>query len=164
MDLVPDANTLIYLAKADLLELLEDHDTWVNGKIYRETVVKGKEKGFSDSFILEKHIEEKINRIQIDQERFENEKDYFGAPGETEVYIIASSKDCTAVTSDQAALNKMKRKNVETIRTDMLLLKNFKQERISQRELREKLGKLRTVNGTTESRMNFILQKSDEIQ
>ncbi|MFB6100925.1 MAG: hypothetical protein ABEK16_06680 [Candidatus Nanohalobium sp.] len=163
-EVVPDANTLIYLAKADILEILDRYRVFVGEKVYQEAVVSGKEKDVSDAYILEKHIEENFERIGAKDSDFEREFKYFGAPGETEVYLITDQKGCTAVTSDSTALNKMRRKDVEAIRTDMLLLRQLKNEHIGKKRLENLLTDLKSVNGTTSERFRFIIKKAEKIK
>ena len=161
-EVVPDANTLIYLAKADILEILDRYRVFVGEKVYQEAVVSGKEKDVSDAYILEKHIEENFERIGVEGSDFKREFRYFGAPGETEVYLITDQKDCTAVTSDSTAF-KM-RKDVEAIRTDMLLLRQLKNGYIDKKRLENLLTDLKSVNGTTSERFRFIIKKAEQIK
>lgn len=159
---VPDANTLIYLAKSGMLEILDRYEIFITEEVFEEAVERGKEKGEPDAYLLENYIEENWNVKTIDKDRLESEVKYFGAIGEASVYLLADRKDIPAVTSDKVAMNKMKRKQIEVLRTDMMLLKRFKNGQVSKPELREGLGQLNSVGGTTGQRINFLMQKAEE--
>lgn len=161
-EVVPDANTLIYLAKSGMLELLDRYEVFVTEEVFEEAVERGKERDKSDAYLLENHIDENWSVETVDKERFEQEIEYFGARGEASVYLLADRKDIPAVTSDKVARNKMKRKQIEVLKTDMLLLKQFQNGRLHKPDLREKLNRLNSVGGTTGQRINFLMQKAEE--
>ncbi|MFB6209181.1 MAG: hypothetical protein ABEJ56_03510 [Candidatus Nanohaloarchaea archaeon] len=161
-EVVPDTNTLIYLAKSGMLPILDRYEVYITREVFDEAVKSGKKEDKSDAFLLERHIEENWNNEKVDKEKLEEELDYFGARGETSVYMLADKKDIPALTSDKVARNKMRKKQVDVIRTDMLLLKQFRNNQLEKSELREKLNRLNSVNGTTGQRINFLMKKAEE--
>lgn len=161
-EVVPDANTLIYLAKSGMLSTLDRYRVFITDEVYDEAVEKGKENDKSDAYILENHVEDNWLRESVDSERLEAEMNYFGAKGEASVYLLARRENRLAVTSDRVARNKMNRKNIDVLRTDMLLLRQFKDGQLGKLELREKLSNLNSVGGTTGRRINFLMQKAEE--
>lgn len=165
MIVIPDSNTLIYLAKADILELINRYEVWVGDKVYTETVERGKEEGRSDAFILEKYIEENFKRKSLeDEEKFQKEKEYFKGGGETEVFLLAEGKDCLVITSDLVAKRKLQSRRINVIRSDMLLYKNFRDGIFDMEEFNRKLMKLRDVSGTTDKRITFLMNKAEKIE
>lgn len=164
VEVVPDANTLIYLAKSGMLDVLNPYKVFVTEEVYDEAVRQGKEEDKSDAYILEKYIEENWTRTKVDQQSLESEVEYFGAAGEASVYLISEKRNATAVTTDKIARNKMKRRSMKVIRTDMLLLRQFEKEKLGKPEFREKLNRLNSVGGTTGQRINFLMQKAEQYE
>lgn len=160
MILVPDTNTLIYLAKTGMLNILDKYEVWIGNHVYKETVEAGKQQGKRDAYLLEEHIQENFKRKEVDKKEFKKEMKYFNAPGETDAYLIAREKDAEAVTTYIIARKKIKRRGVDVIQTDMLLFKHFKTGEITEKELNEKLIQLRSVGGTTDERINFLMGKA----
>ena len=169
MKAIPDSCTLIYLIKAGLLDILLKifDEIWVGEIVYFESVEKGKEEQKSDALILERRIEEsssiKIKELE-DRGNYEKEKLYFVGPGETNVYKIASqNKDLVAITSDREAYKKFVKRGVNIMRSDEILLAGFKKGAISFEEFTDSLIRLRSVGGTTEERIAFLIKKALEV-
>lgn len=169
MKAIPDSCTLIYLITAGLWDVsLQIFDEiWIGEIVYFESVEKGKEEQKSDAIILERRIEEsssiKIKELE-DRGNYEKEKLYFVGPGETNVYKIASqNKDLVAITSDRAAYKKFVKRGVNIMRSDEILLAGFKKGAISFEEFTDSLIRLRSVGGTTEERIAFLIKKALEV-
>lgn len=165
MILVPDANTLIYLAKADLLEALDDAELWVGARVFEEAVERGKELGHADAYLLDRYLDgrpvEQPSAKEAD--RFDEEMAYFGGAGETEVFLLAQrSEEALVITSDGGAYKKLRRRGVDVRRTDMLLFGQFEQGDLTEGELYDRLTALRRVHGTTDQRIAFLMEKARE--
>jgi predicted nucleic acid-binding protein len=169
MKAIPDSCTLIHLIKTGLLDILLKifDEVWIGEIVYFETVERGKEEQKSDSLLLERRIEElsgiKVKELE-DRENYEKEKLYFVGPGETNVYKMAiQNRSVVAITSDTEAYKKLVRRGVNVIRSDEILLEALKKKIISFDELTDSLIRLRTVGGTTEERIAFLIKKALEV-
>lgn len=169
MKAIPDSCTLIYLIKTGLLDILLKifDEIWVGEIVYFESVEKGKEEQKSDALILERRIEEssgiEVKELE-DRRNYEKEKLYFVGPGETNVYKLASqNRSFVAITSDRVAYKKFVRRGVNVIRSDEILLGAFKKGIISFEEFTNSLIRLRSVGGTTEERIAFLIKKALEV-
>lgn len=166
---MPDANTLIYLAQAELLDVLSADELWVGDRVYEEAVEQGKAAGYGDAFLLERYLRDHASRKTVDPtgDRFDVEVTYFGGPGETETFLLAEEAqgggdvDALVVTSDQVAYKKLRRRGVEVIRTDMLLYQRFLTGGIGRQDLYDQLVRLRRVNATTDQRIAFLMEKAE---
>lgn len=142
-------------------------EIWIGEIVYFESVERGKEEQKSDAFLLERRVKESSG-IQVkkleDRGNYDRERLYFVGPGETNVYKIASqSKDLVAITSDAVAYKKFVRRGVNVIRTDEILLGTLKKGIISFDEFTENLIKLRSVGGTTDERIAFLIKRALEV-
>lgn len=169
MKAIPDSCTLIHFTKTGLLDLLLKifDEIWIGEIVYLESVERGKEEHKSDAFLLERRVKESFG-IQVkkleDWGNYDRERLYFVGPGETNVYKIASlSRDMVAITSDAVAYKKFVRRGVNVIRSDEILLRALKKGVISFDEFTENLIKLRSVGGTTEERIAFLIKKALEV-
>jgi len=66
---VSNSGPLIHLAKARLLRLIELYDVVIPTEVKREVVDRGKEKGFTDSLLVEEAIEKgsiKVVDVKVD--------------------------------------------------------------------------------------------------
>ncbi len=167
---VPDCCTLIHLTKTNLINLLLKFfdDVWIVGRVYEECVVKGKDEGKEDAFILEKLIKDnrnfKIKKI-TSKEDFEKERIYFIGPGETEVYLtVKSNENAVVITSDNPAYKKLLERGIKVVRTDELLFLAFKRKIFNFDELCDNLSKLKVVGGTTDERITFLIKKALNIE
>jgi len=169
MKAIPDSCTLIHLIKTGLLDILLKifDEVWVGEIVYFESVERGKEEQKSDALLLERRIEElsgiKVKELE-DRGNYEKEKLYFVGPGETNVYKMAiQNRSLVAITSDREAYKKFVRRGVNVIRSDEILLETLKKKIISFEEFTDSLIRLRTVGGTTEERIAFLIKKALEV-
>lgn len=165
---IPDANTLIYLAKADMLEILDHYQVWIGDKVYQEAVKAGKDENRADAFILEKYIEDNFEKKEVvDQKRFVKEKRFFKGEGETDVYLLAEeveNREYVVITSDAVARRKLKSRGIEVIRSDMLIFREFQSGKYDRGDLYQGLTSLRSVGGTTDQRISFLMNKAEELE
>lgn len=142
-------------------------EIWIGEIVYFESVERGKEEQKSDAFILERNVAEsfgiKVKELE-DIENYEREKLYFVGPGETNVYKIASrDKARIAITSDAVAHKKFVRRGINVIRSDEILLEALKRDILNFEEFTDGLIRLRSVGGTTEERIAFLVKKALEV-
>ncbi len=163
MKIVVDACTLIYLAKADLLTFLKrlPYEYLIDNEVYNEAVIKGKEEGYVDAYLLEYYIKRQriIKVVNVD---ISNELDYFIGEGEASTYVLSIKENGVAVTSDRVAYRKMVKRNAKVVQTDLMFLNAYLNNTISKKELLDILNRLLAVGGTTPERVTFILEKIGE--
>jgi len=166
--LVPDANALIYLAKADLLhEAFGDAPVHVGSHVYREAVEQGIEEGYADAFILDRFVDRECTRVSVDSDvDLQRVSQALGGTGEAEVLSLAENADgpATAITSDARAYRQLDRRGVDVARTDMLLFHRFEQGEMARQDLYEALLSLRQAHGTTDARMAFLMRQAEDPQ
>ncbi len=158
-----DACTLIYLAKAGLLDFLKrlPYKYIIDKEVYNEAVIKGMEERYPDAYLLEYFIK-KQKIIEIVGVNISKEIDYFVGEGEASTYMLSVEKNAIAVTSDRVAYKKMFRRNAKVVQTDLMFLNAYFKKLISKRELLDALNRLLAVGGTTPERITFILEKIGE--
>jgi len=158
-----DACTLIYLAKAGLLDFLKrlPYEYIIDKEVYNEAVIKGMEERYPDAYLLEYFIK-KQKIIEIVGVDISGEIDYFIGEGEASTYILSVEKNAIAVTSDRVAYKKMFKRNAKVVQTDLMFLNAYFKKLISKRELLDALNRLLAVGGTTPERITFILEKIGE--
>lgn len=165
MVFVPDANTLSYLAKADLLHILDPYPVVVGDRVFEESVVRGREEQRADAFILERHIEKTFERRRSpDAKQLDEALAYFGGAGEAEASALAEQADGTVITSDRAAYRKMRRRGVKAVRTDMFLFRQFQEGRLERALLHDHLMRLRAAGGTTDQRIQFFMKEMEKMR
>lgn len=166
MILVPDANALIHLAKAQLLqEALGSAKVHVGDTIYREAVETGIEEGHADAYLLDRFIERECERKRSPpEEAIQDLSAELGGSGEAEALLLSRDTDeaCTIVTSDKRAHRRIDARGSDVVRTDMLLFHRFRRGDLDRHDLYESLLSLRQANGTTDGRIAFFLTRLEE--
>jgi len=163
MKITIDACTLIYLAKAGLLDFLKrlPYEYIIDKEVYNESVVKGMEEGYPDAYLI-KYFIEKQKIIKIIEVDISKEINYFIGEGEASTYVLSTEKNAIAITSDKVAYKKMFKRNARVVQTDLMFLNAYLKNFISKKELLDVLNRLLTVGGTTPERIAFILEKIGE--
>lgn len=165
MILVPDANALIYAAKADLLsEAFSPDQTHIGENVYREAVEQGIEEGHADAYILKRFVDRECTRVEVESpEDIDDLSVALGGKGEAETMLIVEQAldPASAVTSDGRAYKQIRRRGVNVVRTDTLLFHRFEQGKLARQGLYEALLSLRQVHGTTDSRMAFLIARAE---
>ncbi|MHA1580843.1 MAG: hypothetical protein ACTSUQ_14620 [Candidatus Freyarchaeota archaeon] len=163
MQIAVDACTLIYLAKAGLLDFLKrlPYEYIIDKEVYKEAVVKGMEERYPDAFLLEYFIK-KQKTLEVVGVDISKDIDYFVGEGEASTYTLSVEKNAIAVTSDRVAYKKMFKRNAKVVQTDLMLLDAYFKKFISKRELLDALNCLLTVGGTTPERITFMLERIGE--
>ena len=115
--IVSDASTLILLQKISLLgNLAKNFEFIIPEEVYKEAVIKGKEKKFSDSYQIENKIKENLIKVKKikDKNRINEIINEFGtAEGETEAIILfLELKADVLATDDHKSINVCKVYNI----------------------------------------------------
>ena len=108
--IVSDSSTLILLQKISLLDkLVRNFEFIIPEEVYKETVIKGKEKKFSDSYQIENKIKENLIKVKKIRDRGSVNKimNEFGtAEGETEaIALFLEFKADILATDDHKSIN-----------------------------------------------------------
>ena len=77
--------------------------------------------------------------------------------------MASQNRSLVAITSDRGAYKKFVRRGVNVIRSDEILLEALKKKIISFEEFTDSLIRLRTVGGTTEERIAFLIKKALDV-
>jgi len=143
---VADSSPLIYLAKVDKLYLLKELYRFVKmpEAVYREVVVKGKEKGFEDAFRVENeigkflfvHVPEE-DFVKFVKKRLEDSGFKLGL-GEIEcIALCLNTNDTVLLSDDEDAKTFASVFGIKGKGTIYLLLKSCKAGLLSKRECAE---------------------------
>lgn len=163
---MPDANALIYLAKADLVEeALCPSTIHVGDTVHREAVERGMEEGHADAYLLDRFIDEEAKRVPVGAGRSVDElADELGGAGEAEAFLLArqASEEATVITSDELAYRRITTRGVDVVRTDTLLYHRHQNGNLDRHSFYEGLLSLRQANGTSDQRIAFFLTNLEE--
>ena len=155
-----DANTLIYLIKANLqdqfLQLIHD-PAIIDSSVYEEVVEQGIARGHLDAIAAKRFLEE--NQVPIIPVDVSNDITYFKDAGEASCYVLAKQSG-TCITSDTRALKKLKTAGASGMQLDVFFLTKFLENNIDETTLESILDDLLQVNGTTPERKMQILKNT----
>lgn len=141
MTVVSNASPLIYLAKLGKLSLLEDifDEVVIPDEVYQEVVVSGKEEGYSDSFVIDRAIDEGL--IEHKSTGMDNRLEEFAPEvdkGEIEVINLAQDYENPLLLIDDAAGRKVATTlGFEVKGTLYVLLKGYDSGILSKEETKE---------------------------
>lgn len=124
-----DASAIIYLAKADLLELSAEvwEELSITTDVYQEAVVRGREAGFSDAEVIARAIQDRVvGVVSLDEDSYKRLESAGFPPrlgtGEQTTIIEALEQECLAVLDDLRARSAAAVLGAELSRTETLLL------------------------------------------
>lgn len=157
MNIICDANTLIYLCKTNLFQrflALTSNPIQIDTSVYKEVVEDGINANYPDAYIAKKFIDDyKIPIISID---ISKDLPFLRDPGETSCYLLAKQGGI-CITSDNQARKKMKQLGIETLQLDEYFFNLGLEKKIPIPEFESIMAKLEHVNATTASRFNIFL-------
>ncbi len=144
--IVSNASPLMYLAKIGKLDLLKElfKEIIVPKEVYEEIVVKGKEEGFLDAYVVEKAVNEKwikVEEVRVDREleRFAPEID----SGEIAVISLARKIKPSLVLIDDASARIIAEGFGFNIKgTLYVLLIALKKKAIEKKEIKDLINRL----------------------
>ncbi|HME55087.1 MAG TPA: hypothetical protein VKM55_22970 [Candidatus Lokiarchaeia archaeon] len=159
-----DANTLIYLIKANLqdkfLQLIHD-PAIIDSSVHEEVVERGIAQGHLDAIAAKRFLEE--NQIPIIPVDVSNDITYFKDVGEASCYNLTKQSG-TCITSDTRAIKKLKTTGASCMQLDIFFLTKFLEHSIDEITLENTLDDLLHVNATTPERKMEILKKTRTIK
>jgi len=153
-----DANTLIYLAKAGLLNFIKKYfvnDINIDTHVYNESVVNAPEDK-EDSRIIKEFLAE--NEIPIIPTQIDKALKIFYDAGEASCYELAGKSDIV-VTNDRKAMTRLKKINRDVVTLDDLILKQYSNHYLNKETARIYLEKLKKVHAITPSQLLFYYRK-----
>ncbi len=106
MTIIADASALILLSKAGVLELLVERNNVITTKVVYEEVIKGKEKGRSDSLLVERLVREGLLRVKFPNKSVKKkvERLFNLKAGELEVISLAYKTKNAVLSDDRKCL------------------------------------------------------------
>lgn len=133
---VLDATPLIYLAKADALEVIDGFDVVTTQEVYEEVVKHGKEAGASDARRVERY---ELNVVEASEN--ETRERLADVPGlsaaDASVLALAEEKGETAVMDEKRGRSVAEAEGIDVRGTAFLLLSAVKRNELSADEARE---------------------------
>lgn len=157
MNIVFDANPLIYLCKTNLFQRfisLTSNPILIDTSVYKEVVEDGIKANYPDAFIAKKYLNDyKIPIISTD---ISHDLPYFRDPGETSSYLL-TKQGGICITTDNQARKKMRQLNVDSLQLDEYFFNLAWQKKIEIKEFESIMMKLEQVNATTVSRFTIFL-------
>jgi len=144
MTIVADASSLILLSKIRLLEkLVERTKIIVPKKVYGE-VVRGKEKGREDAFLVERLVKEKRIKMRQANEKLkkEIERTFNLHEGENEALATALENKHTILTDDKKCFTAARTLKLNFITSLDVVVAMYKKGRIDKRKAMQSLDEL----------------------
>lgn len=170
MTLVFDATPLIYLGKAERLDVLAatDQRLVIPGRVYTEVVADGMKREYADAKRINEHVREGLFEQQTCQkdERFENlVRNTALSSTDTAVLLLADEVDGTAVMDEQHGRDIADVEGIETRGTAYLLLSLVSHEDLSADEARETIDAMLDAGWYCAPDLYAkIIQKLEELQ
>ena len=143
MKVVSNSTPLIFLAKIGKMALLDElfEVVIIPNKVFTEVVVEGKERGYSDSYMVEKFIEKDI--IQIKEIKIGEATDIPIGSGELEAIELAVKLKIKDILIDEAKGRRIARLyDLKPKGTLWVLTKAFEDEIITKEELKNSISEL----------------------
>ena len=141
--MVSNSTPLIFLAKIGRLNLLEKifPEIIISNEVYSEVVIRGKEKGYGDAFLLEKIIEK--GAITVKPVKITNLKDLPIGKDELETIELARKLDIQHVLMDDSKGRRFARLyDLEPKGTIWVLTKAFEDDLLSKSDLKSGITEL----------------------
>lgn len=160
MELILDANTLIYLVKAnlhdDFFKLTKNNSLLIDTSVYEEVVERGLKHNYPDALIVQEFIEKR--QIAIVPVDISNTLYKYRDPGETSCAILVSKQkeDRICISSDKRAITKFKTYDVPHSQLDIIYYHLLMQGRINQKTFFKILKKLENVHAINPERISYF--------
>ena len=128
--IISDASTLILLQKIELLDkLVKNFEFIIPEEVYNESVIRGKEKKFSDSYQIQDKIEKSLIKIKKIKDRHKADRiinDFGIAEGETEAIVLfLELKADILATDDHKSINVCKAYKIPFMTALTLVLDSY---------------------------------------
>ena len=158
MKFILDANTLIYLARTNLLDFMQGH---FGGALYTDThvfeeTIKNAPEDKPDSKLIQDFLI--TNHIPIISTEIETALKIFHDGGEASCFSLATDSDIV-VTNDRKAINRFKKMKIDTVSLDDLIYAEYASKALSEQKTYLYLTKLEKVYAITPTQLLFYYHK-----
>ena len=165
--LVMDAMVLIHLSKLSLLENVCDYfrDVAIPILVYKEAVVKGKESNYEDAFLIDEVIDRgKIDVKEVKEEKLIDRADKFNIQsGEAHAVALYRQDNADYLATDDDNVRKKKIiLDLNLIGTPVIILKLYRERRISKEKFKASLKKLREIGWFSTMIIDKILEEGEK--
>ena len=140
---VGNSTPLIFLAKIGQLNLLEKmfEPVFIPHEVYIETVIKGKDRGYSDAFLIDKWVNEGV--IVTKEIKIERLKDIPLGKGEQEAIELCLNLEFNDILMDDAKGRRVARLyGLKPKGTLWVLTKSFERDLLSKEDLKNSILEL----------------------
>jgi len=162
---VSNSGPLIHLAKAGLLHLIKLYDVAIPQEVKREVVDAGKEKGYTDAFLIEKAIDDGwIEVIEVEVDRKFSEIARLAGLHEAEIGVVyyAYKNKITGLLDDDPARVFARDLGVKVKGSLGLLIEGLKEGLMNYQEATEGLNKLADVMYLSSSVYRLVLKEIEK--
>lgn len=160
--LVGDSSSLILLAKSGIIEyVLKKNIIIIPQSVYEETVRKGKLKGFEDSYIIEKHIQNsKIKVAEPNNKTKDLVEELCNLHlGERDVIALAIDRKLTVLCDDKKGRNACEVFKLEIVTVLNILNNLFENKKIGKNAALLALSKLQNYGWYKEPLIGYVKSK-----
>jgi len=164
MLLVNDAMVLIHLAKITLLETACAFfdQVIIPEMVFDETVKAGKQKGYSDAFLIERTVNAGKIKVKAVKEKKllkkANDFNVFGGEAEA-VALYWQEKAGLMASDDDNVRNKKEILEINLIGTPAILLSLYKNKKIEAEKARQSIARLRKIGWFSSQVLDKILME-----
>src|SRR3989338_4603140 len=145
--IISDASTLILLQKIDLLDkLVKSFEFIIPEEVYKEAVIKGKEKKFSDSYQIENKIKQNLIKVKKIKNIYSVNKllkEFGTAEDETEAIVLfLELKADILATDDHKSINVCRAYKIPFMTALTFVLDSFSREIVTKNTVRKMIESL----------------------
>lgn len=145
---VSNSGPLIHLSQIGMLRILEVYDLVIPYEVKYEVVDRGKEKGYSDAFLIEEAIENKLIKtikVNVPDEFIKLGKLAGLHKGEISVIYYAYQKNAIALLDDSSARCFARNLGIKVRGSLGIIIEGYKRKILSYEEARKSIDKLAEV-------------------
>lgn len=167
MMVVKDSMVLIHLSKITLLEKSCElfGTVLMPERVHKETIKKGKEKGYEDAVLIGEIVEKDLIEIKkvLDEKLIERANNFNIQAGEAEAVALYWQEKANILATDD---DNVRRKRVilelDLIGTPAIILKLLESRRISRKKFRESLDLLREIGWFSNAVIDKALERGEK--
>lgn len=144
--IVADSSSLILLAKSGLIDhFVKSSDILIPKSVYKESVEKGKAKGYQDSYKLEKLLQESKIKIKEPSDKTKKRIESLCSLylGEKDTLALALEENIPVICDDKKGINACKVLGIKFTTALNILLALFNKRKISKNDAITALEKLK---------------------
>lgn len=160
--LVSDSSSLILLIKSDLTNyVLEKNIIIIPNSVYEETVIKGKLKGFEDSYTIENYIQQSKIKVMEPKDVTKHKVEALCNLhlGERDVISLAIDKKLMVLCDDKKGRNACEVFKLETFTVLNILNILFEEKKIGKKIALDALSKLEDCGWYKKQLIEYVRNK-----